>query len=390
MVLLHVSINNSSGMKSLVLYCKSIPKDALCNTMDGKAPQYNNTVEFHINLWKAKNGVVKIMPNLIFDFGIKFESTITELCIFLPFRISKELGVEDLGKCLSTNRDLLNAVFNEDMICQSASNHCFSRITNNTNCSEQESFYIYHLGEDNYKVEDYTEDSKVKGTYLTINISGNPSNEEKTPTEKYYVRFRVYVENISEIVRTEILSNDLLQAAFSRMDLFDIRLNEKREIPSKVEEKMKKQQFKLCTFNKLHFFYIVDTHESIDNGIDIRKDSRLLENEQWSEYEPQSNIADVNYIAHHWKKTEDDKPISHFSLFFSTIYPRLSVVRLAAYFSIVIILGWTGSMLSFSFSCLFDISVDLLWVKWIKPIIILLIIAALSIYIIKPIGGIKL
>ena len=68
-------------MKSLVLYCKSIPKDALCNTIDGKAPQYNNTVEFHINLWKAKNGVVKIMPNLIFDFGIKFESTITELAL---------------------------------------------------------------------------------------------------------------------------------------------------------------------------------------------------------------------------------------------------------------------------------------------------------------------
>ena len=371
-------------MKSLVLYCKSIPKDALCNTIDGKAPLYNNTVEFHINLWKSKNGVVKIMPNLIFDFGIKFESTITELCIFLPFRISKELGVEDLGKCLSTNRDLLNAVFNEDMICQSASNHCFSRITNNTNCSEQEPFYIYHLGEDNYKVEDYTEDSKVKGTYLTINISGIPSNEEKTPTEKYYVRFRVYVENISEIVRTEILSNDLLQAAFSRMDLFDIRLNEKREIPSKVEEKMKKQKFELCTFNKLHFFYIVDTHESSDNGIDIRKDSRLLENEQWIQYVPHSDIANVNYIAHHWKKKmEKDKPISHFSLFFSTIYPRLSIVRLVAYFSIVIILGWIGSMLSFSLGPLFEISVDSSWMKWIKPIIILLIFIALFMYIVK-------
>lgn len=371
-------------MKSLVLYCKSIPKDALCNTIDGKTPLYNNTVEFHINLWKSKNGVVKIMPNLIFDFGIKFESTITELCIFLPFRISKELGVEDLGKCLSTNRDLLNAVFNEDMICQSASNHCFSRITNNANCSEQESFYIYHLGEDNYKVEDYTEDSKVKGTYLTINISGIPSNEEKTPTEKYYVRFRVYVENISEIVRTEILSNDLLQAAFSRMDLFDIRLNEKREIPSKVEEKMKKQKFELCTFNKLHFFYIVDTHESIDNGIDIRKDSRLLENEQWIQYVPHSDIANVNYIAHHWKKKmEKDKPISHFSLFFSTIYPRLSIVRLVAYFSIVIILGWIGSMLSFSLGPLFEISVDSSWMKWIKPIIILLIFIALFMYIVK-------
>lgn len=270
------------------------------------------------------------------------------------------------------------------MICQSASNHCFSKITNNTQYGEKQNpFYIYHLGEDNYKVEDYTEDSKVKGTYLMININGNPSNSKNAETEKYYVRFRVYVENISEIVRTEILSNDLLQAAFSRMDLFDIRLNEKREIPSKVEEKMKKQQFELCTFNKLHFFYIVDTHESIDNGIDIRKDSRLLENEQWIQYEPQSDIANVNYIAHHWKKIEKDKPISHFSLFFSTIYPRLSIVRLVAYFSIVIILGWIGSMLSFSLGSLFEISVDSSWIKWIKPIIILLIFIGLFMYIVK-------
>ena len=168
------------------------------------------------------------------------------------------------------------------------------------------------------------------------------------------------------------------------MDLFDIRLNEKREIPSKVEEKMKKQKFELCTFNKLHFFYIVDTHESIDNGIDIRKDSRLLENEQWIQYVPHSDIANVNYIAHHWKKKmEKDKPISHFSLFFSTIYPRLSIVRLVAYFSIVIILGWIGSMLSFSLGPLFEISVDSSWMKWIKPIIILLIFIALFMYIVK-------
>ena len=260
-------------MNSFVLYCKSGNINATSRDVkdDGYKQNEIGLVEFHINLWKVKNGVVRVMPNLIFDFGIKFNSRITELCLFLPFCISKKLGVKDLGKCLSTNRNLLNAVFNEDMIYQSANNHCFSKITNNnTTGTDSSSFFIYHLGEDNFKIENYTEESEVKGTYLTININGNPSNNNEIINEKYYVRFRVYVENVKEIVRTEILSNDLLQAAFSRMDLFDIRLNEKREIPSKVEEKMKKEQFELCSFNKLHFFYIVDTHETIDNGIDIR------------------------------------------------------------------------------------------------------------------------
>ena len=374
-------------MNSFVLYCKSGNINATSRDVkdDGYKQNEIGLVEFHINLWKVKNGVVRVMPNLIFDFGIKFNSRITELCLFLPFCISKKLGVKDLGKCLSTNRNLLNAVFNEDMIYQSANNHCFSKITNNnTTGTDSSSFFIYHLGEDNFKIENYTEESEVKGTYLTININGNPSNNNEIINEKYYVRFRVYVENVKEIVRTEILSNDLLQAAFSRMDLFDIRLNEKREIPSKVEEKMKKEQFELCSFNKLHFFYIVDTHETIDNGIDIRKDSRLLENEQWIDYEPNSNIVNVNYIAHHWKKKQEgEKPISHFSLFFTTIYPRLSIVRLTAYFSVVIMLGWIGSMLSFSFHELFNNSMFPLWVKWCKPVIILVILMALFIYIAK-------
>lgn len=370
-------------MKSLVLYSKFSTSDII--DLKDKPKQIDkNEVELHINLWKIKNGIVRIKPNLVFDFGIKFDSTISELCLFLPFRIPKKHGYKDLGKCLSSNRNLLNAVFNEDMICQSANNHCFSKVSVNDiesgTDSKDKDFYIYHLGEDNISVVNYIEDSEIKGTYLTINIHGNPSNNDNVKNvEKYYVRFRIYVKDIKEIVQTEILSNDLLQAAFSRMDLFDIRLNERREIPSKVEEKMKKDNFKLCSFKKLHFFYIVDTHESIKNGIDIRKDSRLLENDQWIEYEPQSNIEGINYIAHHWKKKED-KVFSHFSLFFTSIYPKLSLVRLLAYFSIIVLLGWCGSMLSFPGNDLFPLDIHS---NWISFSIVLIIFLFVVVYILK-------
>lgn len=386
-------------MKSLVLYCKSrnnIQESESKQEADKSWSLDNRNVEFHINLWKTKNGVIRIKPSLIFDFGIKFNKDITELCLFLPFRIPSQKGVEDLGKCLSTNRDLLNAVFNEDMICQSATNHCFCEISNNNNLENRnETFYIYHLGEDNIKLEEYTENSVVKGSFLTISINGTPSSEQTIKDKKYYVRFRVYVEDINEIVRTEILSNDLLQAAFSRMDLFDIRLNEQREIPSKVDEKMKKQQFELCTFNKLHFFYIVDTHETINNGVDVRKDSRLLENEQWIDYEPQSNMVRLNYIAHHWKKTvsSGEHKFSHFNLFFSTIYPKLSFVRLLAYFSIIVLLGWLGSELTFSVKDLVFCDNKTNWIfNWICPIIVVALFLFLIIYILKTntvVSGLK-
>lgn len=370
-------------MKSLVLYCKYIETTNESTTEENVE---KDSIEFHINLWKTKNGIVRIAPKLIFDFGIKFDSSIQQLCLFLPFQITKKENVKDLGKCLSTNRELLNAVFNEDMICQSSKNHCFSKVSKNTENEKStgNDFYIYHIGEDNVKIEFYTEESKIKGTYLTITIDGNPFNDESnTSDKKYYIRFRVYVKDINEVVKTELLSNDLLQAAFSRMDLYDIRLNEKREIPSKVEERMKKENFRLCTFNKLHFFYIVDTHETINNGIDTRKDSRLLENDQWSGYEPISDMEDLYYIAHHWKKMKKEKDFSHFSLFFTTIYPKMSLTRLFAYFSIVILLGWFGSMLSFSIKDLFCGDKGYTYYDWISPIAIGVLLIFLIVYIIK-------
>lgn len=131
----------------------------------------------------------------------------------------------------------------------------------------------------------------------------------------------------------------------------------------------------------------MDTHETIDNGVDVRKDSRLLENEQWKEYEPQSNIKGLNYVAHHWKKiptTESNGEFRHFNLFFSTIYPKLSSVRLLAYFSIIVLLGWLGSMLTFSVKDLQPCNNDTIWIfGWICLIIIFGLFLFLIIYILK-------
>lgn len=374
-------------MKSFVLYYSnnynaSTSSEELRGNEQAKQTRCN-PFELHINLWKIKNGVLRVKSDLVFDFGVKFDSEIAKLCLFLPFKVSRTIPVKDLGEGMSRNRDLLNAVFNEDMICQSSTNHCFSRIEKNdspTDESKNEMFYIYHLGASNVVREDYKEGSEVKGTYLKININGAPSNKENSKSgEKYYIRFRIYVEDVNEVVHTKILSNDLLQAAFSRTDLYDIRLNEKREIPSKVDEKMNNEGYALCKFSKIHFFYIADTDETINNGIDIRKDSRLLEKDQWMGYEPQCNIEGINYIAHHWKK-DREKSFSHFSLFFSTIYPKVSSIRLLAYLTVVVLLSWLGSMLSFSIIELFKFGI---WVDWICPILIVILVLFLLIYIFK-------
>lgn len=119
-------------MKSFVLYYSnnynaSTSSEELRGNEQAKQTRCN-PFELHINLWKIKNGVLRVKSDLVFDFGVKFDSEIAKLCLFLPFKVSRTIPVKDLGEGMSRNRDLLNAVFNEDMICQSSTNHCFSRI----------------------------------------------------------------------------------------------------------------------------------------------------------------------------------------------------------------------------------------------------------------------
>ena len=339
---------------------------------------HGNTVELHINIWKVKQGLIRIKDLLYIDFGIKFSSKCDKFLLYLPFKI-KDNQVEDLGKSLVDSRELLNAVFNEDMLCTPSPNHSFSEVKINGN-KNNEVFYIYTLGHDNMNVEYFPDEHENQvGTILTITTSGNPNNEENENNDlKYYIRFRIQVEDKKEVVKTEHLSNDLLQAAFSKTDMFDIRINEKREIPAKVEERSLREGYTICTFSKVHLFYIVDAHESISNG--GQHNSRLLEENQWCSYEPECNVKGINYMAYHWKDKENDNnnPLNSFSLFFNTLYPKVSPIRLVAYFSVVVLFGWIGSMLSFKPSELFKDNTG----SWIRLIIVFGIILFILIFII--------
>lgn len=372
-------------MRSITIYCsqlgevpyytQSLHQNQGCHEDDSiheneQQSSGTKTVELHINIWKVKSGTIRLNDTLYFDFGIKFSDKIKRIFVFLPFQI-KANKVNDLGKVVSDKKELLNAVFNDDMRCTPSPNNSFSKVEINNNQSKS-SFYIYQLGQDNITVEDYKgETDDQKGTYISIKINGTPQDENGE--KEYYIRFRVEVKNNKEIIHTAHLSNDLLQAAFSKTDLYDLRINEKREVPAKVNEKAETNGFTLCDFRKLHLFYIVDAHETVNNGSTVKIDTRILEDNQWKDYEPKSDINGINYIAYHWKKKAKEAnnnqivPFNNFSLFFDTIYPKLSFVRLTAYLCVVILFGWFGSMLTFKLNELIPFTLK----GWIRPFIVI-------------------
>lgn len=348
--------------------------------------------ELHVNIWKVSEGRICLNPCFYLDIGLKVSFTCESFRLYLPFAVARQTQL-DLCKTVMENRKLLCAIFNDEMLPTPQVNPCFCKATRQTDgtddgTSSENSFYLYQIDDNNITIENDVHEGQ-KGTWVTVTINGNPTNEENIDNyvdQQLYVRIRLKVANNDQFRISESISNDLLQAAFSRTDLFDIRINEIREIDGKVLERMKTDGFSIMSFNKVHVFYITDTRESVVNGSSLKVDSRLLEKGHWEKYEPLNSLHNVHYVAHHWKrrKKDDEKDnIRSFSVFFSTQYPHLSKWRLLAYTSFVILLGWMGSMLS----------LDLNFIPYdglSKAIITIFLIFVIVIFLVRENIGVKM
>lgn len=309
--------------------------------------KYPDVGELHVNIWKVNHGRLLLHPVFYIDVGIKFSFKCEQVRIFVPFVTKKEYQM-DLCKSIMDYRELMCAVFNDEVLPTPQNNTCYCKVESQTNAR---SFYLYRLASDNVEFEEYMDGETQVGTYITLTIKGNPANEDDNKSfkdQQLYVRLRLFIEENREFVITEHVSNDLLQAAFSQTDLFDLRFNEKREIDGKVQEKMKTDGFESMLFDKVHVFYIADTREDVENESALKIDSRLLEKQHWIPYEPENKLHNTHYVAHHWRKRrkEEQEPFADASVFFSTKYPNIDLWRLVSYFSVAILLGWIGSMLT--------------------------------------------
>ena len=361
------------------------------------------TVDLHINIWKVERGGIQLTSEIYIDFGIMTSFNVDKLRLYLPFSIETH---EDLGQRLNNQKRELCAIFNDELLPEPQSNGCYCKVKYDDK-NEENFFYLYELGTNNFDVKPFSENDK-ESTYVTVDLKGFPDGKNDLKAfenQKRYIRFRVKVKRREEISITSHISNDMLQAAFSMSDYYDIRVNEKRGIPDKVKECMQNENFDICNFTKVHLFYIADSREKIENESSLKCDSRLLEACHWQKYKPDTDEHNTVYIAHHWKKRiikeesqgderhkgdckkeESNKAISSFSVFFSTIYPELNKWRLFSYMCVVILLGWCGSMLSFKF---IELKFSPLNYEGICFLIILLIVLFISVRIATTCYGIK-
>lgn len=306
--------------------------------------------EVHLNLWKdAKRKHFKLNIEYLLDIGIKilkYQNTIESLTIFFPFKLEKS-SIEDLGDKLAKSESLVNTIFNEILIHTGGKQGCLSKYESKVKDKDDENknFWLYVLAANNYET---SKRDGLTGTFVTINLSG-AEFEDKYKDENLYIRFRVKIGNdIANncLKRDEDLANDVLQAAFSKTELYDIRINDRRETDDKVLEEIETTMHNtLMPIKKVHFFFITNVVDKVSNGNSERMDTRMLEMEKWKPY--------VSYednhprIAYHWKKTcDENQSFENFEVFFRNTCDNRNYRKIILYLFVAFWIGAVGSFIA--------------------------------------------
>lgn len=335
--------------------------------------------EVQINVWKLS---VNKHKSYFIDFGLQFNHCIKEISVFVPFHTDSS-HVKDLGCLISKDGELISRLFNTN----TTSNH--TTLSTHTLVSKDDGnkFEICSLDVDNKTGFKEVKDGYKSYTIITFNIpqkidipkqeleKKNSTTAAEITKPGYYIRFRIIADDNSLISKTEDVANDVVQSAFSKLELFDIRINDARYIPSNATQIIyNDMQCDAFYFQKVHFFYMVDVRESIQTTSPACHDSRFLEYIDWKGYLDNEEIKEKNFLSYHWKKVKAnslDENIKSFQLCYSCLFPNRDTKQLIAYAGLAIILGFIGSMLCFSFSSLFSNIPS--WTLWIKVVAIILI-----------------
>lgn len=357
----------------------------------GSSSQTNSKDSFdlQINLWNSniRNTTTgKVSRFMAIDFGVVCPLSTKKLVFLFPFEVKYD-DFHDLVKCLSLDTDLLCTMFNEDLKSTSEPAKSYHTIDGNRSGIH---YLMYELSNEN--IEELKYDSRSNLTQLTIVINSN-FDIDKYKIYSLFLRFRIKLKSLDFFAKKKEVSNDWLQSAFSSTYMFDIRLNDVRELSKKRKEFVEHQGFHLPTFNKVHFFYMADSEENVVNGSTIGLDKRLLENDRWHSYLGDNLEFVSENIAHHWKKKKEVKlslkevvgdkqktsfsaeqkviPVDTFTIFFKTEFSDFRLYRVIWYLLGIVVLGVISSSLVSLISSLISNNVHCDWLVWLCITILL-------------------
>lgn len=365
------------------------PHKEECKIIKQDVAKKKDEFEVHVNFWNTEiNDVVNHKRKHLYalDFGVVCPLNLKELVLLIPAKVEKDQFV-DLVSRLASDRELMCTVFNENLTIASKPTKSYHLVINE---NESLLYLLYELSNENIVDINYSRDNG----YTVIKIANNLETIPPNKAKNIYVRFRILLNDVHAFSIQRNVSNDWFQSAFSSNYMFDFRLNDVRELDKKVSEKLKHDHYEMAKLNKVHFFYMADADEVVENGSSMKLDSRLLETQRWHSYFGDNVQLNRENLAHHWKKCilktvrKDDEgkqvdeyvrtPFDDFSLYFKVVYSHYKYRRVLIYSTIVFILGFLASSAVSFLQSLWNLTTDkYAWAFWLVILITVTLIFAL-------------
>ena len=311
------------------------------NATNPNATKKEKEVEVHINLWdKSICGGAR--DDIQIDFGLLVSDIegIDEIDLYCPFSIDKS-AITDLGQKILNHPELVNAIFNENYHTSSGAPRRLEVISPSDKKERNEKERNEKERNDGNKIDDRTDSSRRKTPFLIYQLEienevsidripnhTGPTNEdddnsfgslikikinkllegnqeERTPTQKYYFRFRIETTTDKmELFCQRPHNISPFSEAFVTTEVIDFRLNNLRSCCSGVQDRI--SQGKKFKITSVHYLILRLTSDTLIQQGDTVS-SRLLEQNIWKEYIPSLT---ENIIAYHFKKKSDEKDIN--------------------------------------------------------------------------------
>ncbi|MBL1258622.1 hypothetical protein [Methylocystis sp. Sn-Cys] len=278
------SRKRSSAVRgSLAIWCDPIETE-----IDGHAPK----IELHFNMWQDLP-----QDNAALDVGfrIKEARTIRQLHFYIPAEISLD-RVTDLSTVLK-NKNTISAIFN-NVLKIGSENSLTYQVKNSNDKVYLRVVYIdfeKHLSIFHLKDGDNTD-----GTVLTFNDSLFQNLDE---VGDYYIRLRLKFgrKELYKLFASKFDAEEkLFISVFSRTDIIEFRVNEKRNFSNTLRSNIPNMFFP--DISAIHFLLArrVDV-ELIKSHADFRK-MRKLEPNIWDHYLEQFGKVPSEMVIYHWRE----------------------------------------------------------------------------------------
>lgn len=301
--------------------------------------------ELHINYWKIPEG--RAVYNRFLDIGLLIEKSIEQIdtvYFYFPFLVTKD-DIEDLGEKL-TDSDMFCTFFNGDYSIVNVPNSQVYHEVKSPVEDGRESFWLYELSPSNFEIKTLN-----KGVMVSVKIKSLPTiervqnAEQRNEEDKHglYLRFRIKNMSDKEYFYNESVSNDFFQSAFSKTEMMDLRINEKREFDRSVDEDIKSNKV-FFRFSKFHFFFVGSSENEAVTGNINYDDSRLIDLDKWKKYLGNISVKSNKLVAYHWSKKQVlGDGLKKCSVFLRTVYSAHSLSKIGKYSLVVIVLGVIAS-----------------------------------------------